>query len=75
MKAFVAMLSRLGRAVVTDVPPELDACENCRELDCTQAQWERCERRRARALIRFAEAVRPTERNEGRNDHAEKTET
>jgi hypothetical protein len=62
MKALRAMLSRLWRAVVADCPPSLEACQDCRELDCTQAQWVACERRRARALIRFAEQVRPAPR-------------
>ena len=35
----------------------------------------RAARDAAQALIRFAEAVRPTKPKEGRNEHAKKTET
>jgi hypothetical protein len=46
MKAFLALLSRLWSHVVQDVPSELDKCESCREVNCTQARWAACERRR-----------------------------
>ena len=31
---------------VPQVPPDIAACEfDCRELECSQGQWERCEHR------------------------------
>jgi hypothetical protein len=47
MKALRALLARLWRGLVDDCPPELEVCENCRELHCDQRRWETCERRRA----------------------------
>jgi hypothetical protein len=38
---------RLGAGVVEDVPPSLEECEACRELECTQERWASCERRLA----------------------------
>ncbi len=40
---------RVADGVVQDVPPDLDACETCRELECTQERWESCEPRLAAA--------------------------
>jgi hypothetical protein len=40
-------LSRLRAGVVEDVPPSLEECESCREVDCTQERWLTCERRLA----------------------------
>ena len=37
--------TRLGAGVVQDVPPALEECETCREVDCTQERWLKCERR------------------------------
>ena len=39
--------SRLREGVVQDVPPSLEECEACREVDCTQERWLTCERRLA----------------------------
>jgi hypothetical protein len=48
MKAFLGLLSRIWRQhVVDDCPAELAACQDCRDLHCSQAQWEACERQRA----------------------------
>ncbi len=40
-------------AIVEDVPPELDACETCRELNCPQHRFEHCERRLERYRMRM----------------------
>jgi hypothetical protein len=45
--------SRFHTSVVQDVPPSLEACESCREVDCSQERWEACEHRLA------AEAAHP----------------
>lgn len=37
--------TRLWSGVIEDVPASLEQCESCRELDCTQERWERCEKR------------------------------
>jgi hypothetical protein len=37
--------TRLRAGVVLDVPPSLEECEACREVDCTQERWLTCERR------------------------------
>jgi hypothetical protein len=39
--------TRLRVGVVQDVPPSLEECECCREVDCTQERWLKCERRLA----------------------------
>lgn len=39
--------TRLRSGVVADVPPGLEACECCRETNCTQQRWEICEHRLA----------------------------
>jgi len=31
--------------VVQDVPPGLEQCETCREVDCSQERWASCEHR------------------------------
>ena len=33
------------RSLIQDVPAELEECEVCREVDCTQSKWEECPRR------------------------------
>lgn len=36
----------LRRQLVADVPPELELCEcGCRKPQCSQGEWEHCERR------------------------------
>jgi hypothetical protein len=37
--------TRLRAGMVEDVPPNLEECESCREVDCTQERWLGCERR------------------------------
>jgi hypothetical protein len=44
---FGRLWKRLADGVVQDVPPSLEECEKCRELECTQERWESCERRLA----------------------------
>ena len=39
--------TRLRAEVVQDVPPSLQECEACRELECTQERWLSCARRLA----------------------------
>jgi len=39
------LLKRIRLGVVQDVPPGLDRCESCRELDCKQDRWARCANR------------------------------
>jgi hypothetical protein len=39
------MWTRLWSGVIEDVPANLEECESCRELDCTQERWETCEKR------------------------------
>jgi predicted hotdog family 3-hydroxylacyl-ACP dehydratase len=36
---------RLSTGIVQDVPARLEACEACREIECTQERWESCQRR------------------------------
>jgi hypothetical protein len=43
------LLRRIGDGIVQDVPPELYACEICRETRCDQDQWIVCENRIAHA--------------------------
>jgi hypothetical protein len=51
--------TRIKATVVQDVPPGLEECESCREVNCTQERWLTCARRLA------AEAE--TEARAGRN--------
>jgi hypothetical protein len=37
----------LKSAVIQDVPPSLEECELCREVNCTQERWLTCARRLA----------------------------
>jgi|GEM_PF-6624873 len=46
--------TRLGAGVVQDVPPALEECETCREVDCTQERWLNCERRLGTEATAFA---------------------
>jgi hypothetical protein len=39
--------TRIRAGVVQDVPPSLEECESCREVDCTQERWLTCARRLA----------------------------
>jgi hypothetical protein len=39
--------TRLKSGVIQDVPPGLEECELCREVDCTQERWLSCARRLA----------------------------
>ena len=43
------LLSRLKKAIVGPVPPELDACEVCGQLKCSDGEWRSCEKRIATA--------------------------
>jgi hypothetical protein len=36
------LLTRLKAGIVADVPPSIDACEACREVDCTEERWRIC---------------------------------
>ena len=42
---FQRMFQRLSRLIIEDVPPEIDACETCRETECTEERFETCENR------------------------------
>jgi hypothetical protein len=33
------------RHVVVPIPPEPAICKDCRETDCPQSKWEKCETR------------------------------
>ena len=39
--------TRIRAGVVQDVPPNLEECESCREVNCTQERWLSCSRRLA----------------------------
>ena len=56
------MWSRLRTGLVQDVPPSIEACESCRELDCTQERWQSCAQRLATeaVLLHGADALAPT---------------
>jgi hypothetical protein len=47
--------SRLKAGIVADVPADLDACETCREVDCTEERWLTCPARLAVAAERRRE--------------------
>ena len=42
---FGKLWTRFRAGVVQDVPPGLEECEACRELECTQERWLNCEKR------------------------------
>ena len=41
--------SFIGREIIADVPADLDACQDCGKLACTEGEFESCSRRRQRA--------------------------
>jgi hypothetical protein len=41
--------SLIRREVIDDVPPELDLCLDCGEVACSEARFQACAKRRARA--------------------------
>jgi len=43
------LISRVKRALIQPVPPELEACEVCGKLQCSDAEWKSCEKRIATA--------------------------
>jgi hypothetical protein len=44
---FAKFWKRVSTGVVQDVPADLEACEDCREIECTQERWQTCPRRLA----------------------------
>ena len=44
---FGRLWTRVKAGVIQDVPPSLEECESCREVNCTQARWRTCARRLA----------------------------
>jgi hypothetical protein len=52
---FGKLWKRVKAGVVTDVPPSLDACESCREVDCPQERWLTCPTRLAVEAERLKE--------------------
>lgn len=41
------LLKRIKLALITDVPPHLNTCEWCRELECDNAKAAKCELKKA----------------------------
>jgi hypothetical protein len=56
---FGKLWKRLKGGIVADVPPSLDACETCREVDCTQERWSTCPPRLEVEAIRLKESGSP----------------
>ena len=46
------------------MPPSLEECEACREVDCTQERWLSCERRMAAEDAHLAAVGPPTGRTD-----------
>ena len=69
--SFGKLWKRLSSSVVQDVPPALDECERCREVECTHARAESCERRLAAEAVRMPATKSPNASAE--NDPAEAT--
>jgi len=44
-KRLRGLVDRLKQSVVQPIPPELEACEVCGKLDCSQDEWGRCQQR------------------------------
>ncbi len=61
---FGRLWTRIKTGVVQDVPPGLEECETCREVDCTQERWLRCERRLAAEDASLAAAGTSTGRTD-----------
>lgn len=55
---------RARDAVVQDVPASLEACESCRETDCTQSRWQQCARRLAEEAALCGEVFGPVGRTD-----------
>jgi hypothetical protein len=47
--------TRIRGGVIQDVPPSLEACESCREVDCERERWLTCAKRLAGEAERLAE--------------------
>jgi len=47
--------TRLRMGVVQDVPPSLDECQSCHEIECSQERWLACENRLATETARLSE--------------------
>lgn len=43
-------LAKIKNSIIQDCPPELNACEICRKLECNDEEWLNCEKR-----LQFAE--------------------
>jgi hypothetical protein len=43
--------SFIRREVIADVPPELDLCQECGKLACSEGEFETCARRKERAEV------------------------
>jgi hypothetical protein len=55
------MWARIWAGVVQDLPPSIEACESCREVDCTEAMWRTCAQRLATeaVLLHGVDALAP----------------
>lgn len=42
--------STLTAAIIQDTPATLNACESCRETDCTDRRWQCCGRRQSEEM-------------------------
>ncbi len=49
----------VNREVIADVPAELDMCQDCGKLACTEGEFQSCARRKQRAEDLASAAARP----------------
>jgi|PlaIllAssembly_1097288.scaffolds.fasta_scaffold75029_2 hypothetical protein len=54
--------ARIWAGVVQDLPPSIEACESCREVDCTEQMWRTCAQRLATeaVLLHGVDALAPS---------------
>jgi hypothetical protein len=54
------MLKKFKPVIAAEISPDMAACEfDCRELDCSEKDWQSCPRR-----LQKAEAIRALEQND-----------
>jgi len=60
--------TRIKSGVIQDVPPSLEQCETCRQVNCTQEHWVSCVRRLAVEAERYESMNGPAPSTTGKTN-------